>query len=68
MSLVNVDLTAQQVCAGTVTPAGDEEEVCPVPPDCNLNPELYKLVLTAYHLKNEITFEINKDAFVEAFK
>ena len=68
MTLIKVDLTAQNVCAGTVTTLSDDEEVCPVPPDCSSNPPQFKQVLENYYERNEITFVLDKNAFFDALK
>lgn len=68
MTLIRVDFTAQNVCAGTVNPRSTEEEVCPVPPDCNEDPEKFMSVLHNYYDKNQITFTLNKDALVSALQ
>lgn len=67
MRLLDIDLNAYNVCEGAIRQLGEEEEVCPVPPDCNTNPARFKSVLENYYESNQITFTIDKDTFIAAF-
>lgn len=68
MCPIKVDTTAANVCQGAVTPLVQEQEVCPVPPDCNQDPITFINVLKNYYDNNRISFKINKNTFLEAFK
>lgn len=68
MALVKVDLTQPNVCEGIVTLRTDEEEACPVPPDCNDDPGGFKRVLEQFHQSNVIAFNFSREAFIDAFQ
>ena len=68
MSLISVNTSAASTCTDMVKPVGNDQEVCPVPPDCNKDAEKFRFVLKKFYDENSIVFKIDQQTFIDAFK